>query len=79
MITPWRFAGKRSMRELTLPVSLRAFVYYQGKESTGPDYRTIEERERCQSQETPEPGHDQGQELERQGATDGQRKIGIRR
>ena len=62
-----------------LPGSLRAFVHDQGKESTGPDHRTIEERQRCQSQETSEPGHDEGQKLERQGAADGKREIGIRR
>ena len=60
-------------------MSLRAFVHDQGEESTGPNHGTIEERERCQSQETPEPGHDQGQELERQGAPDGKHEIGIRR
>lgn len=59
--------------------ALRAFVYDQGEESAGPDHHTIEERQRCQSQETPEPRYDEGQELERQGATDGKREIGIRR
>ena len=79
MRAPWRFAGNHGVRELTLPVALRAFIHYQGEESTGSSHRTIEKRQRCQPQETPEPRHDQGQELERQRATDGKREIGIRR
>ncbi len=63
MRTPWRFAGNRMVRELMWLVSLRAFVHYQGEESTGPDHHTIEERQRCQPQETPEPVHNQGQEM----------------
>src|SRR5262245_50281051 len=66
-------------QELTWPVTLRAFVHDQGKYRTGSDYHTIEERQRCQSQETPESRDDHGQELECQGATDGTREIRIRR
>jgi hypothetical protein len=57
VIRPWCFAGSHMVRELTLPVSLCAFVHCQGEESTGPSHRTIEERERCQPQETSEPRH----------------------
>src|SRR6266496_3324659 len=71
--------NKKLLDKQQLPVSLRPFVHDQRKESTGPNHDTIEERQRCQPQETSEPGHDQGQELERQGATDGKREIGIRR
>ena len=63
MRAPWRFAGNHGVRELTLPVALRAFIHYQGEESTGSSHRTIEKRQRCQPQETPEPEHDQGQEI----------------
>jgi hypothetical protein len=60
-------------------VAFRALVHHQGEDGTGPDERTVEERQRGQSQEAPEPGNDQGQELERQGTADGKREVGIRR
>src|SRR5262250_2906345 len=69
--------GPRVPWYLSLPVALRALVHHQGEYGTGPDQRTVEERQRGQSQETPEPGDNKGQELERQGTADGKCQVGI--